>query len=180
MKSEQYTIPGNYYCGSNDTAETLKNCPFHNSFLLKVERALGGNDNYIRQTFIKYDDSQMVSRVYFASSKSWQTEKWNLPIKSLWSGTMETGDSVTIDEISKYTTFAILNSSYPIMLWGMRWNNRILAFGADCNPNNSIRVCSLVLKISNNNVSIFKSKVQMMDSNEPSNAFIINQIYGIN
>ena len=74
MKSSQYLIPGNYYCGSNITAVTLSNCPFDSAFLLKVEWSLGGNAQYIRQTFKQYDNNKIISRVYFVNESKWQDE----------------------------------------------------------------------------------------------------------
>lgn len=74
MKSSQYLIPGNYYCGSNITAVTLSNCPFDSAFLLKVEWSLGVNAQYIRQTFKQYDNNKIISRVYFVNESKWQDE----------------------------------------------------------------------------------------------------------
>lgn len=72
LKSETYMATGNYYCGSNTTAQTLVNCPFTHAFVLKVDRATG--TGYPRQTFIRFSDSFTVSRVYDTYEESWKDE----------------------------------------------------------------------------------------------------------
>lgn len=72
LKSAQYLIPGNYYCDNNTTAGGLSNCPFTSAFLLKVEYSAGGTINsYVRQTFKRYIDGAIISRIYFSNSSSW-------------------------------------------------------------------------------------------------------------
>ena len=50
-----YIEPGNYSCNGT-TPSTLKNCPFSDSFLLKVEYPTGSS-TYRSQTFILYSCS---------------------------------------------------------------------------------------------------------------------------
>lgn len=72
LKNDIYKTTGNYYCGSNTTAQTLVNCPFIHAFVLKVDRATG--TGYPRQTFIRFSDSFTVSRVYDTYEESWKNE----------------------------------------------------------------------------------------------------------
>lgn len=64
-----YTEPGNYSC-NGATPSTLKNCPFSDSFLLKVEYPTG-SPTYRSQTFILYSDRRIAYRFYNVSSGSW-------------------------------------------------------------------------------------------------------------
>lgn len=83
LKSSQYLIPGNYYCQSNITANTLLNCPFKSAFILKVEISNGIGSQYIRQTFTQYDNSNVVSRVYLRDAGIWNDgiNSYNFPYK---------------------------------------------------------------------------------------------------
>lgn len=43
--------------------------------MLKVEYSVGGTvDDYIRQTFKRYDDGAIISRIYFSSRASWSED----------------------------------------------------------------------------------------------------------
>ena len=64
-----YTEPGNYSC-NGATPSTLKNCPFSDSFLLKVEYPTG-SPTYRSQTFILYSDRRIAYRFYNVSRGSW-------------------------------------------------------------------------------------------------------------
>lgn len=64
-----YTEPGNYSC-NGATPSTLKNCPFSDSFLLKVEYPTG-SPSYRSQTFILYSDRRIAYRFYNVSTGSW-------------------------------------------------------------------------------------------------------------
>lgn len=174
--------PGNYYSANEDVSVTLKNSPVLNrGFTLKVENSTGNDPNYIRQIIMAGINIYM--RVMQGAGK-WAD--WNQyavgGYKPLWEGTMSESDSVDIPEIKKYNTYAIVSSAYPMALYGMRWGNRIMAFGIDCNASNGLRAASVILTISETKVTANKSKIMMMqfDSNNgPALDFTITNIYGV-
>lgn len=65
-----YSTPGNYYCSTDATAQSLSNCPFNKAFILKVELATGGA--YPAQTFIEYSTRKKATRHRGLSGDSWQ------------------------------------------------------------------------------------------------------------
>lgn len=65
-------------------------------------------------------------------------------------------------------------------LWGMRWGSSIMAFGADCNANTTIRVAALRFTIEETRkVTLQKGYVQNMISGELRSDLNISQIFGI-
>ena len=97
----------------------------------------------------------------------------------LWEGTMVAGDIANIPDIARYNTYAIVSATYPMALWGMRWGTSIMAFGADWNADNAIRVASLRITISGTQVSLVKSRIQNMTTGILTDDFPISQIFGI-
>ena len=126
MKSEQYLIPGNYYCGSNDIAMTLKSCPFNMAFLLKVELAVGGNELYIRQTFIRYDTNEIISRTYFRDELSWRGEAHYL-IGYIEAGTAYLGNCATNSVTTKHVRFKTSFPAAPAVVATLDLNTNIPA-----------------------------------------------------
>ena len=58
-----YTTPGNYYCSSSTTAETIENAPYSIlAFTLKVEYSIGSA--YVCQTFRYYENGKTAYRVF--------------------------------------------------------------------------------------------------------------------
>lgn len=76
MYSDTYKVPGNYYCVSNDTATTLKNCPLSSAFVLKVDFAAG--NSYPRQTFLQYDNKKSCARTWDDYNNRWFDIIYNL------------------------------------------------------------------------------------------------------
>lgn len=74
MNSDTYKVPGNYFTIDNATAATLKNAPFNNGFILKVEYALGNSQprqiftNYLtgQRAIRRFNGSEWLSYVYFS------------------------------------------------------------------------------------------------------------------
>lgn len=74
MNSDTYKVPGNYYTIDNATAGTLKNAPFNNGFILKVEYSLGNSQprqiftNYLtgQRAIRRFNGSEWLSYVYFS------------------------------------------------------------------------------------------------------------------
>lgn len=121
LKSSQYLIPGNYYCPSNITANTLLNCPFKSAFILKVEISSGIGNQYIRQTFTQYDNSNVVSRVYLGDTSTWKdginTNDFPYKViqKSIEQSVVQPHGSITIaNNLSEYGTYcgAFLCNTY--------------------------------------------------------------------
>lgn len=57
---DEYITPGNYYCGGNNTVQTLANCPFTHAFTLKVQ--FGNGEGYSSQTFHEFDTGRIAWR----------------------------------------------------------------------------------------------------------------------
>ena len=64
-----YIEPGNYCCNGL-TPTTLKNSPFADAFLLKVEYP-SGTQSYRSQTFILYNSRRVAYRVYTVNTQTW-------------------------------------------------------------------------------------------------------------
>lgn len=64
-----YIEPGNYCC-NGITPTTLKNSPFADAFLLKVEYP-SGTQSYRSQTFILYNSRRIAYRFYTVSTQTW-------------------------------------------------------------------------------------------------------------
>lgn len=64
-----YIEPGNYCCNGL-TPTTLKNSPFSDAFLLKVEYP-SGTQSYRSQTFILYNSRRVAYRVYAVNTQTW-------------------------------------------------------------------------------------------------------------
>lgn len=121
LKSSQYLIPGNYYCPSNIAANTLLNCPFKSAFILKVEISSGIGNQYIRQTFTQYDNSNVVSRVYLGDTSTWKDGintndfPYKVISKSIKQSVVQPHGSITIsNNLSEYGTYceAFLCNTY--------------------------------------------------------------------
>lgn len=66
---DNYTTPGNYYCESNGTAQSLSNCPFTYAFILKVEYSRG--NGYVCQTYTEHHTGRKAYRWYNTGSTGW-------------------------------------------------------------------------------------------------------------
>ena len=88
MNSDTYKVPGNYYTVDNATVATLKNAPFNNGFILKVEYSLGNSQprqiftNYLtgQRAIRRFNGNEWLSYVYFSddatlisSNRIWRT-----------------------------------------------------------------------------------------------------------
>lgn len=114
MNSDTYKVPGNYYVVDNATAETLKNAPFTNEFILKVEYSLGNSQP--RQTFTNYITGQRATRrfngtewlsyTYFSDDATILEQSCKY-IRYLNSGTQQTVD------------FNNLRENYPLIVSAM-------------------------------------------------------------
>ena len=72
--TDMHTIiqSGNYGCGNNDIANSLKNCPMDKAFVLHVYSSTGsGTDYYIIQEYTAYDASRRILNFYNTESKTW-------------------------------------------------------------------------------------------------------------
>ena len=72
LYSDDYKVPGNYYCPGNANAATLKNCPLSKAFILKVDYTNG--TQYIRQSFTQYDTEQNHQRIWNPIANKWEHE----------------------------------------------------------------------------------------------------------
>ena len=72
LYSDDYKVPGNYYCPGNVNAATLKNCPLSKAFILKVDYTNG--TQYIRQSFTQYDIEQNHQRIWNPIANKWEHE----------------------------------------------------------------------------------------------------------
>lgn len=72
LYSDDYKVPGNYYCPGNANAATLKNCPLSKAFILKVDYTNG--TQYIRQSFTQYDIEQNHQRIWNPTANKWEHE----------------------------------------------------------------------------------------------------------
>lgn len=98
--------------------------------------------------------------------------------KTLYSGKLELDGVVDIPDIAKYNTYAFISSTYPMPLWGIRWGNQIMAFGADGNAADTIRIAAIKIAIEDGLVTLIGSKVQNIKTGTISE-FVITNIYGI-
>lgn len=69
MLADTYRVPGNYACIDNTIASTLKNCPISKAFILKVDLSTG--NAYPRQTFLKFNNGKVFTRVFDAFENKW-------------------------------------------------------------------------------------------------------------
>lgn len=65
-------MPGNYYCATNNTANSLINCPVYQAFTLKVEK--GNGTYYPKQTFKEFDSGKIVTRTYSSYGVEWSED----------------------------------------------------------------------------------------------------------
>lgn len=72
LYSDDYKVPGNYYCPNNANAATLKNCPLSKAFILKVDYTNG--TQYIRQSFTQYDIERNHQRIWSPIENKWKRE----------------------------------------------------------------------------------------------------------
>lgn len=66
-----YKTPGNYYCPSNTTAQTLANSPMSGGFSLKVED-LFGDGKYIIQSYTSYKMTAIIYRAWDGYDSVWR------------------------------------------------------------------------------------------------------------
>lgn len=103
MNSDTYKVPGNYYTIDNATAGTLKNAPFNNGFILKVEYSLGNSQP--RQIFTNYLTGQRAIRRFNGSE--WLSYVYFSDDATLFGGTaINSGD-----DLNDYTTPGIYRST---------------------------------------------------------------------
>lgn len=79
--TDMHTIiqSGNYGCGNNDIANSLKNCPMDKAFVLHVYSSTGsGTDYYIIQEYTAYDASRRILNFYNTESKTWIAREFAL------------------------------------------------------------------------------------------------------
>lgn len=74
-----YNTPGNYYCATDSTAQTLSNCPFMHAFTLKV--SYGTGTGYPMQTFTEYNTDNIAIRFYNQepTANTWSEYKYLTP-----------------------------------------------------------------------------------------------------
>ncbi len=102
LHSDEYKIPGNYYCTSNDNAKTLTNCPITKAFTLKIELSTG-NANPC-QTIREYDSGKNYYCIFSSDSKTW----------SAWRSTIHNSDLPVLNKnwgIQKVTHISLNSDS---------------------------------------------------------------------
>lgn len=170
---------------ANTNAPTIINPTLR--FLLKDEtvnaelRRSGSSGQY--GLSIVFNDMEGNKTFYNLVNHLGEAEFMPPEYKQLWSGSVTQGGNISIPNIAKYNTYAIVASAYPMALYGMRWGSSILAFGVDCNADNGFRVASIRLTVnSNGTVAVTKSKVAMMTfggENGSASNFTFTNIYGV-
>lgn len=78
-----YTIktPGRYYCSSNATAATLKNCPFNSAFTLVVYWSTGYPSAYFSQEYTHYLGNRRIIQNYNTDSATWEKYEFQITMK---------------------------------------------------------------------------------------------------
>ncbi len=106
LKTDDYKVPGNYYCPTNDRAETLSNCPISKyAFTLKVYYGTGTSNYYIIQEYITFFSGQRYYQVWDGYSDS-----WNGPYCNALSGAGFTPEFTDV-KTSRYGSFSGLYNS---------------------------------------------------------------------
>lgn len=93
-----YTTPGNYYCSTDSTVETLENYPFTHAFTMKVEYSTG--TGYSCQTVREFFTGKKAYRYYASDSEQWNAWKYfsddaNIGEFGTWTPTLSAGLTVT-------------------------------------------------------------------------------------
>lgn len=100
--------------------------------------------------------------------------------KQLWNGTLNVNGSVTIPDIDRYSAFAVVNYTYPIVMFGYKLNNNVIyGSGMDCNADYGLRAMSFQITLSGTRATLTKCKVQALFDSEAYSDDSITRIYGI-
>lgn len=73
--------PGRYYCSSNATAATLKNCPFNDAFTLVVYWSTGYPGAYFSQEYTHYLGNRRIIQNYNTDSSTWEKYEFQITVK---------------------------------------------------------------------------------------------------
>lgn len=73
--------PGRYYCSSNATAATLKNCPFNDAFTLVVYWSTGYPNAYFSQEYTHYSGNRRIIQNYNTDSATWEKYEFQITVK---------------------------------------------------------------------------------------------------
>lgn len=100
--------------------------------------------------------------------------------KQLWNGTLNVNGSVTIPDIDRYSAFAVVNYTYPIVMFGYKLNNNIIyGSGIDCNADYGLRAMAFQITLSGTRATLTKCKAQALFDSEAYSDDSITRIYGI-
>ena len=100
--------------------------------------------------------------------------------KQLWNGTLNVNGSVTIPDIDRYSAFAVVNYTYPMVMFGYKLNNNIIyGSGIDCNADYGLRAMAFQITLSGTRATLTKCKVQALFDSEAYSDDSITRIYGI-
>ena len=100
--------------------------------------------------------------------------------KQLWNGTLNVNGSVTIPDIDRYSAFAVVNYTYPMVMFGYKLNNNIIyGSGIDCNADYGLRAMSFQITLSGTRATLTKCKAQALFDSEAYSDDRITRIYGI-
>lgn len=117
MYSNIYKVPGNYYCGSNNTANTLKNCPLSSAFVLKVDFSSG--IEYPRQTFLQYDNKGTYARTWDKYGNRWFETVHNI---------------INTDFVQHDANITVSQANVPVLVSGVSESNGTIALLNYCHP----------------------------------------------
>lgn len=100
--------------------------------------------------------------------------------KQLWNGTLNVNGSVTIPDIDRYSAFAVVNYTYPMVMFGYKLNNNIIyGSGIDCNADYGLRAMAFQITLSGTRATLTKCKAQALFDSESYSDDSITRIYGI-
>lgn len=113
-----YLTPGFFRCSANATAATIKNCPTTSAFSLVIEQHAG-----VKQTLTVYATANKpiiyVRNHYNGTWGEWARLSYAADQKTLWSGAVQIGAKVTLNESLRNFKFLTCLMGDASIAWGI-------------------------------------------------------------
>ena len=133
---DDYINPGNYICGSNDIAKTLKNCPYTSGgFAMHNERTTGSTSGYLKQRMV-VNSKEPIEYWRILSENKWSGWKLAEPIP-LSATKLDLNDGVNVNnkELSYYKVGSVVHLSGNIAITNFTGDLvEVATLPEDCRP----------------------------------------------
>lgn len=166
-------LAGSGYTG-NDLPET-GNYKFGSAIVMKRYAA-----SMVVLLFSPVSNGPIMVNTWDDVTSSWNGWYNTNGTKQLWNGTLNVNGSVTIPDIDRYSAFAVINYTYPIVMFGYKLNNNVIyGSGMDCNSDYGLRAISFQITLDGSKATLTKCKRQAIYDIEEYADDSITRIYGI-